>query len=140
MPLNPPFALLSPNDPAIEAIANRIRAIVARQSGYPLDVVAELLGVSAQEFRQLVLQREQAIDTAFLIDVIAAFVREFAVDPQWLLTGRYDPAMHRQGLLLGENRTPSGAQQLREFIRVHYQRLRLSSRFFSAPDAPRPEM
>jgi hypothetical protein len=32
------------------------------------------------------------------IDVIAALVRTYGLDPSWVLTGEYDPATHRTAL------------------------------------------
>jgi hypothetical protein len=58
-----------------------------------------ILRVSPEALQRLLNDRERAIDTGILIDVVAALVREFAVDPQWLLTGQYDSATHCASLL-----------------------------------------
>lgn len=73
---------------------------------------------------------DQPVDAEFVVDVVAAFVREFAVDPQWLLTGKYDGAVHRQALLLGENRTAAGTRALRDFVHRQYLEARSPSRDF----------
>jgi hypothetical protein len=50
-------------------------------------------------------------------------VLEAGVDPKWLLTGDYDPAVHRQALWLGEDRSASAAQTIRTFVQNQYQQL-----------------
>jgi hypothetical protein len=70
------------------------------------------------------------LDIGSIIDLIAAVVREFAVDPRWLLTGKYDGAVHRRALLLGENRTPAGERELREFVEKQYREVRSPTREF----------
>lgn len=77
----------------------------------------------------------QVVDVRFLIDVLAAFVREFAVDPRWLLIGQYDATTHREALLLGEDRSTAGAGSLRAFVHRLYEQLRISVDFSSI--APR---
>jgi hypothetical protein len=115
---------LPPNDPFIEAIAGRLRGVIARQPGHGLDQLASILGVAPDAFRQLIENRTVIIDAAFLIDVVAALVREFAVAPQWLLTGQYDSSTHRRALILGEDHSDDGRRALRDFVREHFQRLR----------------
>ena len=113
-----------PNDPAVEAIAERLRAIVARQPAPLITELADILCVDVGQFRRLIEDGRHAIDVVFLIDTVAAVVHTFAVDPQWLLTGRYDPSIHRHALLLGEDRSPKGAQAVREYVVEQYRRLR----------------
>lgn len=72
--------------------------------------------------------------TGFANDSLDA-VHEAGIDPKWLLTGHYDPAMHRKALLLGEDRSASGARALREFVQDEYRRLRSSAMLVGAPDA-----
>ncbi len=80
--------------------------------------------------------REHTIDIGVLIDVVAALVREFAVDPQWLLTGQYDSAIHRQALQLGEERTNESYGAVRDLVRDQFQRLRESFRLLPPPPFP----
>src|SRR5689334_742679 len=120
---------LPANDSFIEAIAERLRAVIARQPGHELDDMASILRVSPEALERLLNDRERAIDTGILIDIVAALVREFAVDPQWLLTGQYDSAMHRRALLLREEHTNESSRAVREFVREQFQRLRESVRF-----------
>jgi len=124
---------LPPNDPYIEAIADRLRSVMARQPGHRLSDMAAILSVDEDALRRLIEEPERTIDVSFLIDVVAALVREFAVDPNWLLTGRYDSSTHRQALLLGENATHESSQALRDFVREQYQRLRDYLQFTSSP-------
>ena len=72
----------------------------------------------------LINHPEHQIDVLFLVDVVSAFVYEFAVDPEWLLTGHYNAATHREALILGEDRTAAGAYVLRQFVRERYEKLR----------------
>jgi hypothetical protein len=138
IPQPEPTALTLPaNDPFIEAVAERLRAVIARQPGYHLDEIASILRVSRDALQHLLNDRERAIDTGILIDVVAALVREFAVDPQWLLTGQYDSATHRQALLLGEEHTNDSCHAVREFVREQFQRLRESLRFQAPPPFPK---
>jgi len=97
-----------------------------------------MLGVAPTEFRAFIDERGRVIDLNFLIDVLAAFVREFAVDPRWLLIGQYDATTHREALLLGEDQSIAGARSLREFVRRLYDQLRSSVDFSTgAGSAPR---
>ena len=111
-------------EPFIQAIVERIRDVVSRQSLDALDAFAATLVVAPEEFRALINHREHQIDALFVVDVVSAFVHEFAVDPEWLLTGHYNAATHREALILGEDRTAAGAYVLRQFVRQRYEKLR----------------
>jgi hypothetical protein len=111
------------NDPFIEAILERVRSIVAHEPRVYLDTLARTLGVPEDNFRRLVEDREHRVDTALLIDVLAALVREFAIDPQWLLVGKYDPDTHRRALLLIEEQGRAAEPMLRHFVREQITRL-----------------
>lgn len=41
------------------------------------------------------------------IDVLAAVIREYGVDPGWLLTGYYDSATHRTALSTSTDEMPA---------------------------------
>ena len=112
------------NEPLIDDIAERIRAVIARLPHQGVSVPAETLRVSSDRLEELLRNRDDGIDTVFLIDVIAALVHELGIDPKWLLTGQYDSGMHRQALLLGEDRTAAGARVMRSFVEGEFQRLR----------------
>lgn len=119
------------NDPFIEAIAERIRAVVGRQP-FTVTVLARILDVSPDALSRLI-EPQRVIDPALVTDVVAALVGEFAVDPHWLLTGEYDGAVHRHALLLGEDRTPGGMRTLHQFVHQQYERLRHARMFLSLP-------
>ena len=109
------------------------------QSSRALDDLASMLRVAPAALRRLVEDCKARLDTVFVIDVVAALVGEFAVDPQWLLTGQYDSTIHRRALMLGEDRTDDGKRALRDFVREQYQRLRDGSTLASFPLAKPPE-
>ena len=46
------------------------------------------------------------------VDVIAAIVRVYGVDPTWLLTGEYDPATHRKSLTTTTAELPAALNAL----------------------------
>jgi len=121
------------NDSLVDEMAERVRAVIARQPGHRIDVVAQMLRLSPEGLERLMAKKDEATDTAFLLDAVAALVHEAGIDPAWLLTGQYDPAMHRQALLLGEDRSPSGARALRQFVEDEYRRLRSSAMLVGGP-------
>jgi hypothetical protein len=112
------------NEPLVDDIAERVRAVVARLPGQGIGIPAETLGVSSARLEELARNRDDVIDIVFLIDVIAALVHQVGIDPKWLLTGQYDSAMHRQALLLGEDRTAAGVGVMRNFVEEEFRRLR----------------
>ena len=115
------------NDSLIEEMAERVRAVIARQPGHRIDVVAQTLRLSPVGLEHLMANPDDAIDVTFLLDAVAALVHEAGMDPKWLLTGQYDPAMHRKALLLGEDRSADGARVMREFVEEEYRRLRTAA-------------
>lgn len=110
------------NDPFVAAIRERVCAVVERLPHHSLTDLASHLGLEPDRLGVLLDKGDEPIDVAFLIDAIAAVVREFAIDPQWLLTGGYDPTEHRRALSLVEG--PRGREALRDFVRELYQQLR----------------
>jgi len=121
------------NDPFIEAIAKRVRSVIARHPGPCLNAIAERLSLPLGALQPLVDGRDRVIDTSLLIDVVAALVQECAIDPKWLLTGDCDGAMHRRALVLGEDRSRAGTRALREFVYSEYRRLRHGKSFIGWP-------
>lgn len=119
------------NDPLITAIRERLCAIVGNLPHASVGDLASQLAVEQDRLRVLLDEGDRRIDVAFLIDVVAAVVREFAIDPQWLLTGRYDPTEHWRALMRGEDRSATGRDALRHFVREQYQWLRDGLSFFS---------
>ena len=117
------MSLPPPNAPKIEAIAERVRAVIAR---YPhgINHIADELGVPADSLQRLIEERQRSIYTPFLLDIVAGLVQEMGVDPRWLLSGKCDGALHRQALLLGEDRTHDGTRKMRNFVKDQFSQVR----------------
>ena len=75
-----------------DAVAARIRGLIAGQHGGDPTAVAERLRVSEIALR-ISIDPQSPHPT---LGVLLAVVREYGVDPAWLLTGEYDAATHRQ--------------------------------------------
>ena len=112
--------------PFIAAIAGRLRSLIAHEPA-SLDVLAAILHARPESFQKLVSDAESTIDAQSLIDVVAALVREFSVDPQWLLSGHYDEAIHHQALGLAKDRSENGARAIHQLVSELYRRLREST-------------
>lgn len=119
-------------DPFLHAIVERICAIIGR---LPHDVaaLAQVLGVAEEDLRRLD-DPEYRPDSAVVIELVAALVREFAVDPQWLLSGQYDAAVHRRALGLGEDRSNHGAREIQQLVREQYRMLRDGPHYLRLPN------
>jgi nicotinamide mononucleotide adenylyltransferase len=128
-----PVLFRSSNDSRIDAIADRVRAIFCRLRGQSLSQLSASLKVPADVVAQLIDKRERAMNPALLVDVIAGLVHEAGVDPQWLLTGEYDSAAHRDALQLGEDRTANGRRAVREFVEQQYRQIRRDAMFAWIP-------
>ena len=74
------------------AIAARIRGLLSGQGD--LGTLAAVLRVDEIALRISI----DELSPYPTMGVIAAVVREFGVDPSWLLTGEYNPAAHREAL------------------------------------------
>lgn len=74
-------------------IAGRIRGLLAGQDA-GLPDAARRLGVDEVALRM----STDELAPYPTIDVIAAVIRLYGVDPSWLLTGHYDGATHRESL------------------------------------------
>lgn len=75
-------------------IAERLRALIGGQS-------REDLADQAQRLRVEELSLRMSIDDLSphpTIEVILAVIREYGVDPTWLLTGTYDSNSHRAAI------------------------------------------
>ena len=82
-------------------IAARIRDLIGREAS--LKTAAKRLGVAESALRMSVADVAPFPGT----DVVAAVVREYGVDPMWLLTGVYNPAAHRASLELTTDELPA---------------------------------
>src|ERR1041385_7200409 len=72
------------------AVAARLRGLIGGQEAGDL----ERLGVDEIALRISI----DELAPHPTIDVIAAMIRAYAVDPSWILCGEYDSALHRQSL------------------------------------------
>lgn len=131
-----PVLLRRRDDGQIAAITERIRAMVPRQPGPRYYIAAEALELPALQLARL-LDGPPLADHAFVIDVITALAYEAGVDPQWLLTGEYDGAVHRHVLMLGEDRSARGRAAVRDFVAEQYRRLRRPGIFAWRPGRKR---
>ena len=77
-------------DDSKAAIAARIKGLIAGQDP-SLSDAARRLKVDEVSLRMSV----DDLAPYPTIDVVAAVVREYGVDPTWLLTGEYDSSVHR---------------------------------------------
>lgn len=74
-------------------IAARLRGLIEGQEG-GTEAAAARLGVDEASLRI-------SIDAATphpTLEVLAAAIEEYGIDPTWLLTGRYDAASHRAAM------------------------------------------
>jgi hypothetical protein len=79
------------------AIAERIRGLFSGQSENDPAAAALRLGVDEVRLRSTI----DGLAPTPTLDVIVAIVVAYGVDPTWLLTGNYDPGVHRN-VLAGE--------------------------------------
>jgi hypothetical protein len=95
------------------AIAQRVRRLLGEQLG-ELATVARRLRVNESDLQATVDQSAPQPS----VDVLAAVVVAYGVEPMWLLFGDYDPSMHRHvgdEVLAGR---PSGA--VRNVLSAHW--------------------
>lgn len=76
------------------SVATRVRTLVDCQDDIDLAAIARRLRVDELEFR-MTIDAESPRPT---MDVLLAIIREYAVDPTWLLTGDYDSSTHRRAV------------------------------------------
>ncbi len=75
-------------------IAARIRGLVGGQDKGVIEQTARRLSVSEVSLRI----STDDVDPHPTIEVVDAVIREYGVDPTWLVTGSYDPASHRRAI------------------------------------------
>lgn len=78
-------------------IAARIRALLGEQHAGTLRATAQRLGVFERELRLSIDERSPHP----ALDVIAAIVSMYGVDPSWIMYGEYDSATHHEALAKG---------------------------------------
>ena len=103
------------------AIAARIRGLIAGQDEGDPAAVATRLRVDEVGFRMSI--DELAPNPT--VEVIAAVVAAYGVDPSWLLTGEYDPGTHRGILEERENVEQVVSRLMMPMARVSGSMLRL---------------
>lgn len=89
------------------AIAERIRGLISGQDDGDPSLTAVRLGVDEVGLRMSI----DDLAPNPTVDVIAAIVATYGVDPVWLLTGEYDAAAHR-GILEDGNTTLEAVSRL----------------------------
>lgn len=89
-------------------IADRLRGLVGGQDNGDLGETAARLGLEELSLRMSI----DEISPHPTVEVLAAVIRVYGVDPTWLLTGVYDASTHRNSM----DATESIAAMLREFI------------------------
>jgi len=83
-------------------IAARIRGLLTGQDGGDMSVIARRLKVDATSLH-MSIDEDAPYPT---LDVIAAVIREYGVDPCWILTGYYDSLTHRKALIATTEELP----------------------------------
>jgi hypothetical protein len=91
-----------------EGIAERLRGLFAGQFNGNLEETAAHLGIEELSLRMSI----DEISPHPTIEVLAAVIRVYGIDPSWLLTGKYDAGTHRSAME-GEQ---DPADALREMI------------------------
>ena len=86
--------MLATNEIRIKEITERVRALVTGPYGDRLNDAAVALGIGELELSALLQARVSALSHDRLVAVLTRVVRQFGVDPSWLVTGRYDARTH----------------------------------------------
>ena len=91
------------------AIAERLRGLLGGQDNGDLGETAARLGLEEVSLR-MSIDEDSPHPT---VEVLAAVIRAYGVDPTWLMTGVYDATTHRNSM----DSAAGIASMLREFIR-----------------------
>lgn len=89
-------------------IAERLRSLVAGQDNGDLSATASRLGLEELSLRMSI----DEVSPHPTVEVLAAVIRVYGIDPTWLLTGVYDASTHRTCM----DTPTSVAAMLRDFI------------------------
>lgn len=92
------------------AVAERIRTLIGGQDRGDVAVTADRLRVAVQALRRSI----DAMSPHPSVNVMASIVREYGVDPTWLLYGRYDADTHAASLAKGTALTATDFIELTE--------------------------
>lgn len=79
------------NDLNRKEIASRLRGLIGGQEQGDLGAVASRLGIDEVSLRMSI----DPLAPYPTLDVLAAIVAHYGVDPTWLITGEYNPGSHR---------------------------------------------
>jgi hypothetical protein len=93
-----------------QGIAARLRGLLGGQDNGDLGVIAARLGVDEMSLRLSI----DDLSPYPTVDVLAAIVSTYGVDPTWLLTGQYSAATHRTAAEEGKREV---ANSIRTMIR-----------------------
>jgi hypothetical protein len=88
------FKLESAHPTDAASIAARVRGVLGGQDHGNVAATADRLGVSELALRMTI---DDVAPQPNLV-VILAIIREYGVDPMWILTGEYDLATHRRAM------------------------------------------
>lgn len=95
------------NSATRKGIAERIRGIIGGRDA-SVERIAARLRVDEVALRMTI----DDLSPYPTIDVLAAVVREYGVDPSWLVTGNYNEATHRRALGLDSGELPAAIDAL----------------------------
>jgi hypothetical protein len=133
-PANPSGYIHNLEHDAPRDLAGRLGALIDQGNGRDLRTAAERLGVAEVDLCHLLECRAPALEVDHLAELCAAAVRHYGVDPSWLVTGCYDPDMHRD-----VEEYPRSAAGLKELIAHLIRSSRrvpvAASRYSPLPDA-----
>jgi hypothetical protein len=76
------------------AIAGRLRELVGGPNRKDLGDIAERLGLEELSLR-MSIDEDSPHPT---VEVLAAVIKQYGIDPTWLLTGVYDASTHRSSM------------------------------------------
>ena len=75
--------------------AKRVRALISAHDGADIATVARRLRVTESALQNTI----DELAPYPTVEVLVAVIREYGIDPMWLLTGTYDPETHRNSLM-----------------------------------------
>jgi hypothetical protein len=113
------------------SVASRVRTLLDDPDDTDLAAVARRLRVDELEFR-MTIDIESPRPT---MDVLLAVIREYAVDPTWLLTGDYDSSTHRRAV---DGDREGLVDVVKDVARRHDTPLHIPALPAVWPDAPPP--
>lgn len=101
-----------------QAIAARIRGLLGGHEAGDLPSIAQRLGVREFVLRMCI----DDLSPVPTLEVLAAIVNVYGVDPSWLLYGEYDSSTHRRAVSADRHVTPSNVLELASSHRADEER------------------